>query len=460
MTWRLTKEALAKWGQAPALRGLDGRSTSYRALVGRSQAVADLLVSAGIGAGDRVALMSTGRDHDEAIGLVGIRLAGAVVVPLDPSHPPARRAAIAEGCRALVVDESTKHPPARLPRVELDGDGFVLGAQGDAEEAAGGDPTLTAVLHTSGSTGRPKAIPIATGGLSAFTSWMIELVGVDPGTRILRVAELGFDLAWFDHLATLRAGGTLCTMPRRSMASGRALRDAVERLRPEVIYGVPSFFQKLVEAGCGFEGVRILCFAGEVYPMAGLRRLAGASDARLINLFGPTETNVCTYHEVRPEDLNGEELPIGQPSPYARCTLVDGEKVVEGDGIGELVVEGPTAMGGRCRTRDRVERRDGQFWFRGRLDRMVKIRGFRVDPGEVEAALHGCSGVSAAAVVVGEHARLGTVLVGHVEGEVDARELRKTLAAKLPMYMVPERIECHGVLPRTATGKLDYASLR
>lgn len=460
MTWRLAAEALATRGDTLALRGLT-RSMSYRVLAGRGQAVADLLVAAGVKAGDRVALLSGGRGHDEAVGLLGILSSGAVVVPLDAGHPPARWARIADGCRAVVTDESGARKAPPLPRVELDAEGFVLGAHGDVEEEGAGEPDLTAVLHTSGSTGSPKAVPIATRGLDAFTAWMIQLVGLEPGTRVLRVAELGFDLAWFDHLATFRAGGTLCTLPRRSMASGRSLREGVEALRPEVIYGVPSFFQRLVDAGYGFDGVRVICFAGEVYPLPELRRLVQQCEARLFNLFGPTETNVCTHHEVQPSDLERDELPIGIACVYADCALVNQRgETIEGDGLGELVVAGPTALGGRCATRDRVERRGDLFWFRGRLDRMVKIRGYRVDPGEVEAALHGQPGVTGAAVVVSEHPRLGQVLIAHVESTVvDGRGIRKALAAELPPYMVPERVIHHDALPRTSTGKLDYRAL-
>lgn len=450
MTWRLTADALEAHASGWALIGLE-RRMSYRVLAGRAQAVADLLEAAGVKPGARVALLSAGRGHDEAVGLVGIRLAGGVVVPLDASHPPERWARLTKDCRAMVTDEGAASKAPALPRVELDAEGFVLGAHGDVEEEGASEGDVTVVLHTSGSTGTPKAIPITTEGLDAFTAWMIELVGLEVGTRVLRVAELGFDLAWFDHLATFRAGSSLCTLPRRRMATGRSLREGLEKLRPEVIYGVPSFFQKLVDAGFAFEGVRTICFAGEVYPMPELRRLAAVTDARLVNLFGPTETNVCTFHVVRPEDLERDELPIGIACPYATCEVVGSES--------ELVVTGPTAMGGRCATRDRVERREGLFWFRGRLDRMVKIRGYRVDPGEVEAALHQQPGVVAAAVVSEEHPRLGTTLVAHVEGTLETRGLRKALAASLPPYMVPERVVPHATLPRTSTGKIDYRAL-
>jgi acyl-coenzyme A synthetase/AMP-(fatty) acid ligase len=212
----------------------------------------------------------------------------------------------------------------------------------------------------------------------------------------------------------------------------------------------------------------VICFAGEVFPPRELKALAEhAPGARLFNLFGPTETNVCTHHEVRRDELDtARELPIGVACPYAECRLVDeGGAVVEGVGVGELVVRGPTAMGGEFATRDRVERRgDGLFMFRGRIDRMVKIRGFRVEPGEVEAALTLHEAVRAAAVVVVEHPRLGKTLKGFVTlrqgADADSRALRKHLSERLAPFMVPDTLAILDELPRTTTGKIDYTALR
>jgi L-proline---[L-prolyl-carrier protein] ligase len=348
----------------------------------------------------------------------------------------------------------------------------VLASIGDAGATeVAPDASLGCVLHTSGSTGKPKPVPIGIEGLLAFTDWMIGLTRLKEGQRVLRVAELIFDLAWFDHLATLRAGATLCTMSRRQLAAGKSLAAELEKLRPTVIYGVPAMFMKLV-AALGdaplYDELHTICFAGEVFPPRELKALAEhAPRARLFNLFGPTETNVCTFHQVGPDDLDGErELPIGIACPYAECRLVDEEgRVVQGEGAGELVVRGPTAMGGEFATRDRVARRaDGLFMFRGRIDRMVKIRGFRVEPGEVEAALTLHPNVRAAAVVVSEHPRLGKTLEAFVTvrepgADDQVRSLRKHLAGRLAPYMVPDKLAILDELPRTATGKIDYGVL-
>ncbi|WP_437571272.1 AMP-binding protein [Sorangium sp. So ce542] len=496
--YRLRAEDLSARGGAVALASR-GAAVTYAELAARAAAVGAALAGAGVRPGDRVALLSSGRAHDEPVALVGALTAGAVAVPLDATAPPARlgRIARARGCRALVLDAAAGGLAdgidaalgGGLARVELDAEGRVVrgaaparaGGGDGAGDGGAGAQELACILHTSGSTGEPKPVPITWAGLDAFTAFCIDLVGLAPADRVLRVAELVFDLAWFDHLATLRAGATLATMARRDLASGRALRDAVAALAPTVIYGVPSMFMKLVAAlpaagpgapaGALSPPVRALLFAGEVFPPRELAALAArAPGAALYNLYGPTETNVCTFHRVDRAALDGvSEVPIGVACPYAACALLaldagdEGGRVIEGPGTGELVVSGPTTVGGGpYRTRDRVERKaDGLFYFRGRIDRMVKIRGYRVEPGEVEAALAAHPAVRQAAVIAVEDARLGKTLRGFVAlaGDADERALRMHLAERLPPYMVPETIVTMDELPRTPTGKIDYRAL-
>jgi acyl-coenzyme A synthetase/AMP-(fatty) acid ligase len=461
---------LAAFGAKAALRGAQGE-LSYAAFAARAEAVAEALSRAGVGEGEPVGLLSRGRGFDEAVGLMGILASGRVAVPLDASSPPARLASILAACGARGVVRDSGAP-------FREGEGaVVLGAEGLVSEVVAAslpvsersNADLACVLHTSGSTGTPKPVPITWAGLDAFTTWAAELAGLGPDDGVLRVAELVFDLAWFDHLATFRAGATLLLLTRRELVSGKSVVEAIRRLGPSVIYGVPSLFMKLT-AVLGEAPLmpcpRVVYFAGEVFPPKELRAFSRCvPEARLVNLFGPTETNVCTYHEVARAELDGErETPIGRPCPYAACELrAEDGSVVSGPGEGELIVSGPTVVGGGpYATRDRVLRgEDGLFYFRGRMDRMLKIRGFRVDPGDVEAHLAAHPAVHQAAVVTREDPRTGLGLVGYVavDGSLEERELRAFLAERLPPYMVPERVDVLAELPRTATGKVDYAAL-
>lgn len=487
MSFRLYIDDLAARGDAPALVSQAG-SVSYSELAARAAVVGRTLRKSGVLPGAAVALVSSGRAFDEAVALAGVLTSGCIAVPLDAAAPPQRLASIvrARGCKAIVHDEAAAQLASALLAAHEEGDALlrvVLDEQGSlstpqAPSSPGREITLrdlsvACILHTSGSTGTPKPVPITWEGLDAFTSFLIGEIGLGPQDRVLRVAELVFDLAWFDHLATLRAGASLLCMSRRELAAGRALHGAIEALRPTVVYGVPSLFMKLGAAmpkGATLDAsLRAVLHAGEVFPPRELAAFAErVPGAALYNLYGPTETNVCTYHRVDRASVDGaRETPIGRACPYASCWLVaeDGS-IVEGAGTGELYVSGPTTLdGGPYPTRDRVERgADGLFYFRGRIDRMVKIRGYRVEPGELEAALSRHPAVEQAAAVPFEDPRLGKVLHAHVATKKDQppvteRDLRMFLSELLPPYMVPEKVFLLDELPRTTTGKIDYRSL-
>ena len=495
---RLTIGALAAHGDSPAIVSATS-SLTYAELAARAALVVRSLRKLGILPGAAVALVSSGRSFDEAVGLAGILASGCLAVPIDPAAPAQRLANIlkSRGCRAIVCDEGAQTlanaidaamEEEALVRLVLDDQGTIAAPAAPSSptrEITLRDISVACILHTSGSTGTPKPVPITWAGLDAFAGFWIERIGLRPGDRVLRVAELVFDLAWFDHIATFRAGATLVIMTRRELAAGRALRDAIKALKPTVIYGVPSLFMKLSAAMSEGEtlghdggdgpgdspksGPRSILFAGEIFPPRELLAFSKrVPAAELWNLYGPTETNVCTYHHVERASLDGvRETPIGVACPYSPCELIaeDGS-IIEGPGTGELYVSGPSTVGGGpFPTRDRVERgADGLFYFRGRIDRMVKIRGYRVEPGEIEVALSRHPAVAQAACLAVEDARLGTVLHAHVARKADAqattdRDLRMFLSEILPPYMVPEKVFLLDELPRTTTGKIDYQAL-
>lgn len=515
---RLTLELLRAHGTAAALTGAGG-TVSFAELALKAEDVAKRLRAAGAGAGTRVGIVSAGRSFDEPIALAGILAAGCTAVPLDSTAPPARLASILTQSRVSAVvhdapEGDARSPDAaltqaeaalerRLARVVLASSGEVRDVRDGAGAApVGADEGIACILHTSGSTGVPKPVPITWEGLWAFTSWASDLIALAGEDRVLRVAELVFDLAWFDHLATWRRGASLLLLSRRQLAAGKSALEAITQLEPTVIYGVPSLFMKLHAAGALPPAVRVVFFAGEVFPPRELAAFAAsAPQARLFNLFGPTETNVCTFHAVDRAELDGAtEIPIGVACPYAACELRgDDGAVIEGPGVGELWVTGPTAVfGGPFATRDRVERdARGLFHFRGRIDRMVKVRGYRVEPGDVEAALAAHPGLRRAAVVTRDDPRLGKILCAFVEpvplpadvvpgqatsGETSSgkatsgdapgettpsvsprpteRQVRAFAAERLPPYMVPDRVVFLDALPETTTGKIDYPALR
>ncbi len=500
--FRLRGDALAAFGQRPALISAS-HTLSYAELALRAAAVWRALRRLNILPGSNIALLSSGRAFDEAIALTGILTSGSVAIPLDAHAPPYRLSSIItqRRCSALIADEkasgtinSIKLEENSTHLIVLDAEGHVLRTENhlsnshsnpnELNELNEPPGKLACILHTSGSTGTPKAIPITWAGLDAFTSWAINTFSIQSNDRLIRIAELIFDLAWFDHLCAFRVGAPLLLPSRRDLLTGAAFRDALRTLGPTILYGVPSLFMKL-NAALAPDALlepqpRSVLYAGEAFPHRELLAFSKrVPQAGIYNLFGPTETNVCTYHRIDHaalDRIDGQsEIPIGKACPYAACelrSLDEAKTLIEGPGTGELWVSGPTALhGGPHATGDRVERKeDGLFYFRGRVDQMTKIRGYRVEPAEIESVLCAYPGVRQTAVIAIDDPKFGKVLRAAIEPSENAQPLTKDMlseravrmfiAERLPAYMVPDRIFFVDALPRTSTGKIDYQALR
>jgi amino acid adenylation domain-containing protein len=448
-------------------------------------AVAGALHGSGAERGERVGILLE-RGRREAAALLGAWLAGAVPVPLEPGSPDPRNRGILERCgaRRLLGEEAAAArlgviavpvPPAGDP-----GRGRTAAPDPDPEGEA-------ILLHTSGSTGVPKGVPVTHAGVAAFVDWMAGEFGLEAGDGVAALAGMSFDLALFEQVAPLARGGTVLRPAERTLLSARALARFLDERGAAFVYAVPSLLVRLQEAGPlpPLRRLRAVLFAGETFPPEGLRRLkAGLPDRVFANLFGPTETNVCTFHRVGAEEPGEGPLPIGVPTPYAEVALVEEGGDAEAES-GEICVRGPTVLrayvggGGEqpgrvvlpgrgpgpfLRTGDMASRGpDGLLRFRGRRDGMLKVRGYRVEPGEVEAVLAGHPGVADAAVRREVDPALGEVLVADVVAAAGARpgerEIRARAARLLPPYMVPARVSFVERLPLSARGKRERPRL-
>jgi len=336
------------------------------------------------------------------------------------------------------------------------------------------------VLHTSGSTGDPKGVVITRQHVDAFCSHWAERVQLQAGSRVAQVASLTFDLSLFELGATLGSRATLCPVPEAFLAFPSRLVEWLVEERISHWYSVPSLAGSLLDAGLPEQphALDVLMVAGETLPAATARRMLQDLPAtRLLNLFGPTETNVSCAHELAP-DFDGDSVPIGRPCPYLQIAILgEDDQAAE---RGELVARGATVTPGYLdeaqsadwvehagqpwlRTGDRVERRDdGLLYFLGRADRMIKRRGFRIEPEELERALRSLDAVHEAAVVPlrAEEPGSARALVAFVEGSAAEPELLEAaLRSQLPAEALPDRIVPVESLPRGARGKVDRASL-
>jgi amino acid adenylation domain-containing protein len=366
-----------------------------------------------------------------------------------------------------------------------------------ARAAELGSRDLAYVLYTSGSTGVPKGVALSHAAARSFVDWATSECELTASDVLSGHAPLHFDLSTFDVFAAAAAAAKLVVFDEETVRFPMASAAALEGERISVWYSVPGALRRMLAKGRlaarSLPGLRVVLFAGEVYPLAELRALQAAlPQTTLYNLYGPTETNVCTYWRVPPLDGFAEEaIPLGFECENSAAVVVDEAlaPIASGD-IGELLVAGATLMdgylgdaertaaafvvdadGGQAgrrfyRTGDLVSRRpDGSFAFHGRRDHMVKVRGYRVELGEVEAALLRQDGVGDAAVVARQGADGETELVAFVafaDGTSPAgasSRLRHALGARLPRYMVPAAVFCLSPLPVTSSGKLDRRAL-
>jgi amino acid adenylation domain-containing protein len=492
----------AEHAARPALVGR--RTITYGRLadtVGRASAA---LLGLGARRGDRVAIwMDKGPEYAEAI-LAALR-AGCAYVPIDGGQPSARAGAILQDAGPVVLFTDRRHlallsgtePGPSIRAIVVTDDvppggraiaweTFLKDADTARERPRVTPSDLAAILYTSGSTGTPKGVKISHRNLTAFTGWARRELDVGADDVFANHASFNFDLSTFDLFVAMSVGAALWIVEDAQARDVAALTEGIREHGVTVWYSVPSILALLTASGAltaeTSRGLRYVLFAGEVYPMPRLRELNERlpDSTVLYNLYGPTETNVCTYHRVRPEDLARDEPPpIGRAVGNARLIVVDehGRPLDAPDAFGELVVEGDCVTPGywgrdaeppaeahrrhRHATGDLVSREPGGLLaYRGRKDRMVKLSGHRVELGEVEAVAlrHPAIGEAAALVTGARLALYYTVRAG-----ADAPSLldvKRHCARHLPKYMVPHAATRLPELPRNANGKVDLGRLR
>jgi amino acid adenylation domain-containing protein len=372
----------------------------------------------------------------------------------------------------------------------------VLAEPGEAPEAGPGTETdLAYILYTSGSTGTPKGVMISHRASLTFVDWAAACTGLGEQDRVCSPAPLNFDLSVFDIFASAAVAACLVVVPETTVIFPSRLAQWLERERVSVWYSVPSVLTMLATRGnlpaFDLSGLRAVIFAGEVFPAKYLTALlAELPGPRYLNWYGPTETNVCTWYEVPPGAQLTAPVPIGRGCANTEVFAVtsDGQRVVKPGEEGELYARGPGLMHGywgdaqktrqalvrnpfqaaydepAYRTGDLVTLDDaGNYVFLGRRDGMVKTRGYRVELGEVEAALYAHPAVREAVVLPVPDELLGSRLRAVVctagPGGLTREEVVDHCRQRLPAYMVPDEVEFRDVLPRNSNGKVDRARL-
>jgi amino acid adenylation domain-containing protein len=449
---------------------------SYRELNERANQLAHYLKEQGVGA-DVVVGVCQERKVDLIVSLLGIMKAGGAYLPMDPEFPLSRREyMIAQANAKLVLMELPEHLHER--------------SRQNLERQSCGD-NLAYVMYTSGSTGRPKGVCVTQANVLRLVHDP-NYVRLDADSVILQVTASTFDVATFEIWGALLHGARLVLFPRR-VASGDDLREVIRKEGVETLWLTSALYSGIVESGVeALAGVKQLLVGGEALPVKQVRDgVARLPETEFINGYGPTEvTTFTTTHRVRSTAAESWErgVPIGRPINNTECYVLNerrqllpvgvvGELYVGGEGLArgyvgdaaqtaEKFVPNPYARraGERLyRAGDLVRwRSDGELEFIGRVDDQVKLRGYRIEPGEIEQALREHEAVQDTIVVIREDQAEGKRLVAYVVAEaavVSVNDLRVHLRERLPEYMVPSSFEYLERLPLNANGKVDREAL-
>lgn len=499
----------------PAVR-FGGKALTYAELARRTASLAGVLKDQGVTRGDRVGIFMN-KSLESAVALYGIMKAGAAYVPLDPFAPPARLAYVIQDCGIRVLISKDEKLEA-IQQILASGAGLecVIGLQDGNEvpvrtiswETVFAAPELSDpyrglteqdlayILYTSGSTGNPKGIMHTHRSGLSFALWGAETYGLSAQDRLSNHAPLHFDLSTFDLFSSAAAGATTVIIPEAVTKFPASLSKLMADEKISVWYSVPFALIQLLQHGSlekrDLSALRWILFAGEVFPTKHLRQLLTAlPGVRFSNLYGPTETNVCTYYHVASiPEASDEPIPIGRPCENVEDLVVDldDHPVAPGE-VGELLIRGGVVMRGYWGQPEKTERGffrrevfpqvddifyrtgdlvqlmpDGNYKYLGRKDRQIKTRGYRVELDEIEVALlqHAC--VEQAAVYPisdGQGSNLIHAAVIPRDGmELNPEDLVGHLSGRLPAYAVPVRIEVLADFPRTSTGKIDRRELQ
>src|SRR5262244_3155627 len=455
---------------------------SYGELEGRANQLAHHLRALGVGA-ESVVGVCLERSLELVVALIAILKAGGGYLPLDPGYPRERLSfMLADAGAAVLLTHSGLRDRVDAPdvrRLELDGAAAAIAAHpSDAPASTVGPHNLAYVIYTSGSTGTPKGVAVTHGGIPNLAAAQIDRFAITAQARVLQFASASFDAAVSEIATTLVSGATLVLAP--AQRGGDALARVICEQNVSHATLPPVLLAELPE----HVPLQTLIVAGDACSAEVVARWSPGR--RMINAYGPTEATVCATMS---EALSGACVPpLGGPIWNTRIYVLDGclepvpvgvvgELYIAGAGVGRgyvgrggltaerFVADRYGAAGGRMyRSGDLARwRGDGVLEFVGRADQQVKVRGFRIEPGEIEAELLRHASVSQAVVVARADRAGGQQLVGYVVlaagAEVDGAALRSHVGSRLPDYMVPSAIVVLDRLPLTANGKLDRGAL-
>ena len=493
----------------PAL-SFQGSQMSYRELEESANQLAHALIASGATPHGRIGIFLY-KGLDLGIAIYAILKTGCAFVPLDPAMPAERLAYILEDCKidllissdALVstIDQLPVNLPLTVAGVSKD-TAFKKIEQSSIDKQPKSVPDvvftdqyLGYIMYTSGSTGNPKGMMHTHSGSICYANWGKDHVQLTANDRVASHAPLHFDLSIFDFFSTLRAGATVVLVPEAVTKFPASWTKLIEDEKVTAVFTVPYTLITMAEQGAmemrDLTSLRWIMFGGEPYPPRQLRQIMDAlPNTQFTNVYGPAEAPSCTCYDIpRPLPAGDDPLPIGLVSINSEGIVIDqNDEDCQIGESGELCIKSSTLTRGYWnqpalnekafllrkgpgpfpdvyfRTGDRVVTgADGYLHFLGRMDRMIKTRGHRVELDEVESALGSHSNVieAAAFVVPDEHSSHSIVAVAKIkiQNESATADLLSHVKSKLPPYAVPRDLNILDELPHTSSGKVDRRRL-
>ena len=469
-----------------------GRTLTYRELDESANRLARRLQNLGVKP-DTLVGVAMGRSETLVVSLLGILKAGGAYVPLDPTYPPDRLSLVIEDSQMpvlLTTAASRAHlPPAAAGLTILDAEDTVFERESAKAVVSQATPTNFAyVIYTSGSTGKPKGVMVENRNVVNFFTGMDRAIGCAPGVW-LAITSVSFDISVLELLWTLTRG---CTVVVHGDEGSANIADEITRYRVTHLQMTPSLARMLTldpRAYSALGSLKQMLLGGEAVPAALIHHLRQVFKGEIHNMYGPTETTIWST-TCRVEDRD-TSVSIGRPIANTQIYILDpdfnpvpvgeiGELFISGDGLARGYWRRPELTAERFMTipglgPDRIYRTgdlarflpDGNIHFLGRADYQIKLRGHRIEPGEIESVLEKFPGVRQAAVVLREDRegdkRLVAYLVAETAGSAAALraagDLRAAAGAKLPDFMVPSAFVFLNELPLTGNGKIDRKAL-
>ena len=467
------------------------RTMTYRQIDRASERLAQRLRRCGLERGRCIGVLLS-RTTDLVVALIAIQKAGFAYVPLDPRHPAERlKHIIADAdLAAVIIDHvpDTELPLEQIPIIRLNGSAVENGEyQNNAISEAAGPGDLAYVIYTSGSTGKPKGVEITQRSLVNLLSAMALRPGLSGNDVLLAVTTVSFDIAALELFLPLLVGARVVLATEDDVADGKRLIQLIERHGVTTMQATPASWRLLLDAGfCSRPGFKML-IGGEGLPRDLANRLLEGG-GELWNMYGPTETTIwssCTKVE-----RGGGVITVGGAISNTQFYILDGNQMpvpvgvpgvlyIGGDGVARCYHNKPQLTAEKFIASSLCDGRiymtgdmarwhpDGGVQILGRVDHQIKLRGFRIEPGEIEAVLTSHSGVVEAVVTLGDDAHGEAALWAYVVPRTDRQQssaalidsLRAALGRALPGYMCPASITLLEALPQTQNGKIDRRSL-